>query len=331
MLTADDLAAIVADAGAGRRRGVGRLRRRTWPPSPTRPPELRARRRDRRPGGRRAASPSTRWATSTTDAEAPVAATGRRLAGVLALQLRARPAAEGRHAPPRQPRRRRPRPTPASVLEHRPRRPLPLGRQAVLRLRARQLADVPARRRGDRRPQPAPARRRPDVARARRAPSSRRCSSPARASSPPCSTPTPPATPFASVRATVTAGEALPADLHRRFTERFGHPVLDGIGTTEALHIFLSNTHGRRAPGHERHAGAGLRGPAASTTTGGEVAAPDTPGLPPRARAVDRHRLLVPRRDATAGGVPGRVAAHRRRVHAARPTATGRSSAATTT
>jgi benzoate-CoA ligase family protein len=63
---------------------------------------------------------------------------------------------------------------------------------------------------------------------------------------------------FASVRATVTAGEALPADLQRRFSQRFGHPVLDGIGTTEALHIFLSNTldsqrggtSGRAVPGY---------------------------------------------------------------------------------
>jgi benzoate-CoA ligase family protein len=47
---------------------------------------------------------------------------------------------------------------------------------------------------------------------------------------------------FASVRSTQTAGETLPGELHRRFTERFGHPVLDGIGSTEALHIFISNT-----------------------------------------------------------------------------------------
>ena len=47
---------------------------------------------------------------------------------------------------------------------------------------------------------------------------------------------------FASVRATVTAGEALPGPLQQRFAERFGHPVLDGIGSTEALHIFISNT-----------------------------------------------------------------------------------------
>lgn len=50
------------------------------------------------------------------------------------------------------------------------------------------------------------------------------------------------ATAFASVRATVTAGESLPAPLQERCSERFGHPVLDGIGSSEALHIFISNT-----------------------------------------------------------------------------------------
>ena len=54
---------------------------------------------------------------------------------------------------------------------------------------------------------------------------------------------------FSSVRCTITAGEALPANLQERFSERFGHPVLDGIGTTEALHIFLSNTKGACRPG----------------------------------------------------------------------------------
>jgi benzoate-CoA ligase family protein len=46
---------------------------------------------------------------------------------------------------------------------------------------------------------------------------------------------------MSSVRITVTAGEALPADLARRFAERYDVTVLDGLGTTEALHIFLSN------------------------------------------------------------------------------------------
>jgi len=58
-----------------------------------------------------------------------------------------------------------------------------------------------------------------------------------------------PADTFASVRTTVTAGEALPPELHRRFTERFGHPMLDGIGSTEALHIFMSNRVAAERPG----------------------------------------------------------------------------------
>ena len=54
---------------------------------------------------------------------------------------------------------------------------------------------------------------------------------------------------MASVRATVTAGEALPEPLQKRFSERFEHPVLDGIGSTEALHIFISNTLDHQDPG----------------------------------------------------------------------------------
>jgi benzoate-CoA ligase family protein len=87
----------------------------------------------------------------------------------------------------------------------------------------------------------------------------------------------PPEDAFASVRSTVTAGEALPADLHRRFSARFGHPVLDGIGTTEALHIFLSNTKGAERPGTS---GTPVPGYDARIVdeTGAEVGAPDTPG-----------------------------------------------------
>jgi benzoate-CoA ligase family protein len=87
----------------------------------------------------------------------------------------------------------------------------------------------------------------------------------------------PPDDAFASVRCTVTAGEALPADLQRRFQGRFGHPVLDGIGTTEALHIFLSNTKGAERPGTS---GAPVPGYDARLVddAGNEVTAPDTPG-----------------------------------------------------
>ena len=82
---------------------------------------------------------------------------------------------------------------------------------------------------------------------------------------------------FASVRCTVTAGEALPADLQRRFQTRFGHPVLDGIGTTEALHIFLSNTKGAERPGTS---GAPVPGYDARLVddAGHDVTEPDTPG-----------------------------------------------------
>jgi benzoate-CoA ligase family protein len=82
---------------------------------------------------------------------------------------------------------------------------------------------------------------------------------------------------FASVRCTVTAGEALPADLQRRFSGRFGHPVLDGIGSTEALHIFLSNTKGAERPGTS---GVPVPGYEARLVdeAGREVAEADTPG-----------------------------------------------------
>ena len=47
---------------------------------------------------------------------------------------------------------------------------------------------------------------------------------------------------FSSVRYCVSAGEALPADIFRRWKEKTGTVILDGIGSTEALHIFISNT-----------------------------------------------------------------------------------------
>ncbi|MGI8678617.1 MAG: benzoate-CoA ligase family protein [Jatrophihabitans sp.] len=46
------------------------------------------------------------------------------------------------------------------------------------------------------------------------------------------------------VRQAASAGEPLPASLYRRWTARFGVDILDGIGMTEMLHIFLSNRPG---------------------------------------------------------------------------------------
>jgi len=46
---------------------------------------------------------------------------------------------------------------------------------------------------------------------------------------------------LSSLRLCTSAGEALPAALYRRWDETFGVPVLDGIGSSEAYHIYVSN------------------------------------------------------------------------------------------
>jgi benzoate-CoA ligase family protein len=46
------------------------------------------------------------------------------------------------------------------------------------------------------------------------------------------------------LRVSISAGEALPRHVGERWRERFGTDILDGIGSTEMLHIFLSNRHG---------------------------------------------------------------------------------------
>ena len=46
---------------------------------------------------------------------------------------------------------------------------------------------------------------------------------------------------LASLRLAVSAGETLPAPVFDAWTSRTGKPILDGIGTTELLHIFISN------------------------------------------------------------------------------------------
>jgi benzoate-CoA ligase len=54
---------------------------------------------------------------------------------------------------------------------------------------------------------------------------------------------------LSSIRQAVSAGEALPKALYERFKDRFGVEILDGIGSTEILHIFISNRSGRVRPG----------------------------------------------------------------------------------
>ena len=62
-----------------------------------------------------------------------------------------------------------------------------------------------------------------------------------------------------ALRVCTSAGEALPRELGERFRDHFGSDILDGLGSTEMLHIFLSNrpgaveygTTGRPVPGYE--------------------------------------------------------------------------------
>jgi benzoate-CoA ligase len=82
---------------------------------------------------------------------------------------------------------------------------------------------------------------------------------------------------FSSVRACVSAAEALPAAVLSRWQAMTGLPILDGIGSTEMLHIYCSNTLDDLAPG----------------TSGRPVPGYDL-------RLVDEHGL-----DVGAGGEPG--------------------------
>ena len=62
-----------------------------------------------------------------------------------------------------------------------------------------------------------------------------------------------------SLRMCSSAGEALPAEIAQRFKEHFGADIVDGIGSTEMLHIFISNrpgdirygSTGKPVPGYE--------------------------------------------------------------------------------
>jgi benzoate-CoA ligase family protein len=54
---------------------------------------------------------------------------------------------------------------------------------------------------------------------------------------------------LSSIRIAVSAGESLPPSVFNRFLERFGLEILDGIGSTEVLHIFISNRPGLARPG----------------------------------------------------------------------------------
>ncbi|MFD1986896.1 AMP-binding protein [Mesorhizobium newzealandense] len=53
---------------------------------------------------------------------------------------------------------------------------------------------------------------------------------------------------LSSLRVAVSAGETLPAPVFEEWTQKTGKPILDGIGATEMLHIFISNRFGDMKP-----------------------------------------------------------------------------------
>jgi benzoate-CoA ligase len=78
-----------------------------------------------------------------------------------------------------------------------------------------------------------------------------------------------------ALRLVSSAGEALPAELGERFKAHFGVDIVDGIGSTEMLHIFLSNR-----PGDVRYGTTGLPVPGYEVELRGEDGQPVPDGEP---------------------------------------------------
>jgi benzoate-CoA ligase family protein len=102
---------------------------------------------------------------------------------------------------------------------------------------------------------------------------------------------------LAGVRLAASAGEPLPAALYQRWTARFGVDILDGIGMTEMLHIFLSNR-----PGQVRAGTTGVAVPGYDLRVLGEDGLQVPPGTP---------GTLFVRGDSAATGYWSRYAASR--------------------
>ncbi|MCC6707812.1 MAG: benzoate-CoA ligase family protein [Gammaproteobacteria bacterium] len=84
-----------------------------------------------------------------------------------------------------------------------------------------------------------------------------------------------PARESVALRMASSAGEALPADVGERFTAHFGVEIIDGIGSTEMLHIFMSNR-----PGKVRYGTTGWPVPGYDIELRGEDGSPVADGEP---------------------------------------------------
>ena len=85
------------------------------------------------------------------------------------------------------------------------------------------------------------------------------------------------ASPLASLRLCISAGEPLPAALYHAWRETTGLEIIDGIGSTEALHIYISNRPGASVPG-----ATGRVVPGYETRLAGEDGIPPPDGQPGR-------------------------------------------------
>ena len=116
---------------------------------------------------------------------------------------------------------------------------------------------------------------------------------------------------LSSLRMAVSAGETLPAPVFEDWTRKTGKPILDGIGATELLHIFITNRLGDAAPGATGRPRRRLRGQDRRRRHERRGRRHDRPSR--RARA---HGLPLPRRRAADQVRARRVEPDRRRFRA---------------
>ena len=118
---------------------------------------------------------------------------------------------------------------------------------------------------------------------------------------------------LSSLRCAVSAGETLPGPVYEEWLAKTGKPMLDGIGATEMLHIFITNRFGDSFPGDHRPPGHRL--PREDRRRGHERGPPRHPRP---ARRAGPDRLPLPRRPPPGDLRPRRLEHHRRHLRRGR-------------
>ena len=118
---------------------------------------------------------------------------------------------------------------------------------------------------------------------------------------------------LSSLRVAVSAGETLPAPVFKDWVAKTGKPILDGIGSTEMLHIFISNRLGDAAPACTGKPGHRISGQDRRRRHEGEAARRSR-----QARGARPDRLPLSRRRPAGQIRARRLEPDRRRLHAGR-------------